>query len=184
MTREFYIRAMTKTANPAALAAGSLGVLGLMGLGGSVGHAYGQKQKKNGEEYSFGPKQLGSLMLPGGTSYQIGRALAHGKDKKAADTTPVDSQEKALSEVEKNKKDSTSEMKDLFKNTGKATKQVTKTMDKVLPGKTEKETGNNPLLKAAFAQTVEDLSLPYSPGHSGVMFRSFRDELEKIASTY
>lgn len=65
----------------AAVSTAALSYLGLQGLGGLVGHHYGGEQKKRGEKYKFGVGQAVSLLLPGGVGYQIGRNLAHKKDK-------------------------------------------------------------------------------------------------------
>jgi hypothetical protein len=46
-------------------------------LGALIGHLYGKKQVDRGEDYSFGLPQLGSLLLPGGAGYQVGRGLTH-----------------------------------------------------------------------------------------------------------
>lgn len=45
--------------------------------GGVMGYNNGKRQSERGEPYSFGLPQLGSLILPGGTPYQIARGLGH-----------------------------------------------------------------------------------------------------------
>lgn len=50
------------------------------GVGGYLGYRYGKMQKARGEKHTFGAKQVGSLLIPGGAGYQVGRALAHSAD--------------------------------------------------------------------------------------------------------
>jgi hypothetical protein len=51
-------------------------------IGAAVGYNFGKKQKERGEEHSFGAKQVGSMLLPGGIGYQAGRGAAHAMDHK------------------------------------------------------------------------------------------------------
>lgn len=59
----------------------------------AVGLHFGNKQRERGEEHDFGAPQLGSLLLPGGLGYQVGRAIGHSnkpkedKEKKANQAT-------------------------------------------------------------------------------------------------
>lgn len=91
----------------------------------------------------------------------------------------TDNQEKALQNVDSNRKDSKKQLEGLFSHTKSVEKHQTKTMDKALPGGKEKETGN-PLLKVAFTNAFRDMRLIKSAGELGVMYLSFRDELDKI----
>lgn len=57
---------------------------GIMGTAAAYGHQKGKDQAARGEEHSFGaPQVAGSLFLPGGMSYQVGRAIGHHRAGKA-----------------------------------------------------------------------------------------------------
>ncbi len=58
----------------------------------------------------------------------------------------VDSRERALEEVDENRKDSKATLQKLFKNTNSVERHQTREVDKALPKKVERDTGN-PLLK-------------------------------------
>ena len=47
------------------------------GIGALIGHYLGKRQKRRGEKHTFGWPQGGSLVLPGGVGYQVGRYIAH-----------------------------------------------------------------------------------------------------------
>ena len=66
-------------------------------VGGAIGYHYGKKQKERGEKHTFGvPQAAGSVFIPGGLGYQVGRYLAHsdpetkrGKVKKSSILSPL-----------------------------------------------------------------------------------------------
>jgi hypothetical protein len=70
-------------------------------IGAAVGYSYGKKQKDRGEEHSFGAKQVGSLLLPGGLGYQAGRGLAHSVDHKKKDDDKKEHSKKEHSKKDK-----------------------------------------------------------------------------------
>jgi hypothetical protein len=140
-------------------------------------HEYVANKHREGKN-AFNP--LGGMLTPsshevGGTSGLLSSfGAAKPKIKKASYGDPdyhVDSQERALEEVNSNRKDQKSTLSGLFKNTNSVEKHQTKTMDKVLPGKKEKETGN-PLLKTAMT----------TPHYRAVVRLALKDEIEKIAA--
>lgn len=53
-------------------------------VGGAIGYRQGQKQHDRGEKHTFGGKQVGSLFLPGGVGYQVGRYFGHDSREKRA----------------------------------------------------------------------------------------------------
>jgi hypothetical protein len=67
-------------------------------VGGAIGYHYGKKQRKRGEEHTFGVPQVASAFVPGGLGYQFGRYLGHndrdtvkGSDKeKKSEATPAE----------------------------------------------------------------------------------------------
>lgn len=47
-------------------------------IGGAIGHRQVTLQRERGENYSFGgPQVAGTLLVPGGAGYQVGRYFAH-----------------------------------------------------------------------------------------------------------
>lgn len=68
----------------------AVGMLAPQVLGGVVGHNYGKKQVDRGEPYNFGVRQVGSLLIPGGLGYQVGRGIAHSKTKQPAEPAQRD----------------------------------------------------------------------------------------------
>lgn len=83
----------------AALAAFGLEKQALVGwddlLGAGIGYNFGQQQAARGEDYSFGLPQVGSLLLPGGMGYQIGRAIGHPGQQTAKPAAKSEKKEKS-----------------------------------------------------------------------------------------
>lgn len=94
-----------------------------------------------------------------------------------------DSQKSALADIENNRKDNTRYLKSIFSRASDVERHQTKLMDKVLPGKTDKETGN-PLLKCAFADALSQAGIEKTAAQVGGMYLGFNDELRKIADAF
>ena len=111
-------------------------------------------------------------------------------EKRAADESAAsyDAVEVADKEIASNSQDNKAYLGTLFDNTSSVQRHQTKQLDKLLPGKTPKETAA-PLIKAAarelFDSALSEAGLlkTASPAYREVAFRSFCSELEKLGMT-
>jgi hypothetical protein len=112
-------------------------------------------------------------------------------EKRAAEESSViDNQEAALNDFASNAKDNRQYLGELFDNAGAVEKEQAKTVSKLFPGKTEKESGGQ-MLKLAARELFNDalvqaeeqgLLKTASAAYREVAFHAFCSELEKIAA--
>lgn len=101
--------------------------------------------------------------------------------------TYCDQREQAVSEYERTLSDSKDYLGSLFTNTGKIQKYQDDTVRRLFPGTHKGSESGNPLLKVAsrqaFLQALEQTEFmkTASPMYLELSYRSFCDELEKIA---